>query len=196
MSRCVDFYFDVGSPASYLAWTQLPDMARSLDARINWKPILLGGLFQATGNQSPAANPAKGQYLFTDLSRYAARYGAEFTLNPYFPINTLRLMRGAAGLLGSADFEAYLNAVYPALWSEGKNLGDADVLNEVLRKAGIDPAENDALCGSEEVKERLKSLTGEAVSRGAFGAPTFFVGDEMYFGQDRLEWVAAALEKQ
>ena len=71
MSRCVDFYFDVGSPASYLAWTQLPDMARSLDARINWKPILLGGLFQATGNQSPAANPAKGQYLFTDLSRYA-----------------------------------------------------------------------------------------------------------------------------
>ena len=105
-------------------------------------------------------------------------------------------MRGAAGLLGSADFEAYLNAVYPALWSEGKNLGDADVLNEVLRKAGIDPAENDALCGSEEVKERLKSLTGEAVSRGAFGVPTFFVGDEMYFGQDRLEWVAAALEKQ
>ena len=134
--------------------------------------------------------------MFTDLSRYAARYGVEFTLNPYFPINTLRLMRGAAGLLGSADFEAYLNAVYPALWSEGKNLGDADVLNEVLRKAGIDPAENDALCGSEEVKERLKSLTGEAVSRGAFGVPTFFVGDEMYFGQDRLEWVAAALEKQ
>ncbi|WP_137886292.1 2-hydroxychromene-2-carboxylate isomerase [Pseudomonas sp. 2FE] len=195
MSRSVEFFFDFGSPTTYLAWTQLPKIAADAGAEITWRPMLLGGVFKATGNQSPVSIPAKGRYMLQDLARFAQRYGVPMAFNPHFPINTLTLMRGAAGYLGTAQFQPYLKAVFEALWVEQKNLGKPEVVAEVLSAAGLDPAEFERLVNDEAVKQRLKSITEEAIRRGAFGAPTFFVGNEMHFGQDRLDFVAEALNK-
>lgn len=193
MSKTVAFFFDFGSPASYLAWTQLPRIAAQTGAQIAWKPMLLGAVFKATGNQSPVMIPSKGRWMLQDLARFATRYGAAMQFNPSFPINTLTLMRGAAGYMGTAQFDHYVKAVFEALWVQQKNLGKPEVVAEVLSAAGFDPAEFERLVNDEAVKERLKATTEEAIKRGVFGAPTFFIGDEMHFGQDRLDFVAEAL---
>lgn len=196
-ARSVDFYFDFGSPASYLAATQLPNLCADTGAELVWKPMLLGGVFQATGNQSPAAIPAKGPYVFEDLKRFARRYGVPFRHNPWFPINTLLLMRGATGLQmrEPARFHAYVEAVYHAMWLEPRNLNDAATVAAVLEEAGFEPARVLALAGAQEVKDRLKADTEEAVRRGVFGAPTMFVGEQMFWGQDRLDFVREALDE-
>ncbi len=195
MSKSVEFFFDFGSPSTYLAWTQLPQIAAAAGANIIWQPMLLGGVFKATGNQSPISIPAKGRYTMQDFARFARRYGVPIAFNPHFPINTLTLMRGAAGYLGSAQFERYLSAIFEAMWVNKKNLGKPEVVAEVITRAGLDPAEFARLVSDEEVKERLKGITEQAIQRGAFGAPTFFVGEEMFFGQDRLDFVAEALQR-
>lgn len=194
MSKTIDVYFDVGSPASYLAWTQLPALADRHNATINWKPMLLGGVFKATGNQSPMTIPAKGRYTAVDFDRFAKAYDVRFEFNPHFPINTLQLMRGATGYLHSPRFQDYLSTIFAALWVNKKNLNDPEVVSEVLSDAEFDPSEVLTLCNNPEVKERLKQTTEEAVSRGVFGAPTCFVENEMFFGQDRLDWVDKALQ--
>ena len=193
MSKSLEFFFDVGSPTTYLAWTQLPKIAAEAGATIIWRPMLLGGVFKATGNQSPVNIPAKARYMLQDLARYARRYGVPMTFNPHFPINTLTLMRGAAGYLDTPQFATYVTAIFNALWVEQKNLGKPEVVADVLRAAGLDPAEFERLVNDDGVKERLKDSTEEAIRRGAFGAPTFFIGEEMHFGQDRLDFVAEAL---
>lgn len=195
MSKTVEFFFDFGSPASYLAWTQLPRIASAADAQIAWRPMLLGGVFKATGNQSPVMIPSKGAWMFKDLARFARRYSVQMNFNPNFPINTLTLMRGAAGYQGSERFEHYVKTIFEALWVQQKNLGKLEVVAEVLSAAGFDPAEFERLVNDEAVKERLKTNTEEAVKRGVFGAPTFFIGSEMHFGQDRLDFVAEALAR-
>jgi 2-hydroxychromene-2-carboxylate isomerase len=128
-----------------------------------------------------------------DLARWARRYGTEFNRNPYFPINTLHLMRGATGLIGDPRFMAYCDAVFEAMWREPRNLGDPAELAVVLEGIGITADEFRALVERDDVKERLKAATEAAVERGVFGAPTFFVGDEMFFGQDRMDFVEEAL---
>ena len=193
MSKSLEFFFDVGSPTTYLAWTQLPKIAAEAGATITWRPMLLGGVFKATGNQSPVNIPAKARYMLQDLARYARRYGVPMTFNPHFPINTLTLMRGVAGYLDTPQFATYVTAIFNALWVEQKNLGKPEVVADVLRAAGLDPAEFERLVNDDGVKERLKGITEEAIRRGAFGAPTFFIGEEMHFGQDRLDFVAEAL---
>ena len=195
MTKSLDFYFDVGSPAAYLAYTQLPKIAAETGATINWQPMLLGGVFQATGNSSPATVPAKGKYMFGDLERFARRYGVPFKHNPHFPINTLMLMRGAAGLQLRKDerFGAYVKAVFEAIWVDGKNLNDLAVTGAVLHAAGFDAAGILALVSQQDVKDRLKVLTQRAVERGIFGAPTLFVGEQMFWGQDRMDFVKEAL---
>ncbi|HSX87633.1 MAG TPA: 2-hydroxychromene-2-carboxylate isomerase [Pseudomonas sp.] len=195
MSKTVEFFFDVGSPSSYLAWTQLPGIAAGAQAQIVWRPMLLGGVFKATGNQSPVAIPSKGRYVLQDFARFAKRYGVPMAFNPYFPINTLALMRGAAGYLDSDAFQPYLRAVFEAIWVRQQNLGKPEIVAEVLSAADLDIAEFERLISDEAVKQRLKDNTEEAVKRGVFGAPTFFVGDEMHFGQDRLDFVAEALAR-
>ena len=193
--RTVEFFFDVGSPTSYLAWRQLPKIAAETGATIDWRPMLLGGVFKATGNASPAAVPAKGRWMNEDLQRWAARYGVTLRFNPHFPINTLTLMRGAAGMqMRSPDeFLRYLDVIERAMWETPKNLGDADVLVATLADAGFEPAAFAALVADPEVKAKLIANTEEAVARGVFGAPTFFVGEQMFFGQDRLDFVREAL---
>jgi len=193
MSKTVEFFFDFGSPTSYLAWTQLPRIASEAGAQIVWRPMLLGGVFKASGNQSPVSIPAKGRYMLQDLARFARRYHVPLAFNPHFPINTLQLMRGAVAYLDSEQFQPYVQAVFAALWVQQQNLGKAEVVAEVLNAAGLDAAEFEQRVSDEAVKQRLKDNTEEALQRGVFGAPTFFVGSEMFFGQDRLDFVAEAL---
>ena len=195
MTRKLEFFFDVGSPTAYLAWTQLPALCAETGATLVYRPMLLGAVFQATGNASPVAVPAKGRYMMADIPRFAARYGVAFAHNPAFPINTLMLMRAAAGmqLRLPERFDAYVRAVFTALWAERRNLNDPAVLAATLQAAGFDPAEMLALASDPAVKDALRETTDEAVQRGVFGAPTMFVGDAMFFGQDRLDFVREAL---
>ncbi len=195
MTTTVEFLFDFGSPTAYLAWTQLPKIAAETGAAIAWRPMLLGGVFKATGNASPVTVPAKGRWMNDDIARWARRYGVPFAFNPHFPINTLTLMRGAAGLQMRRPevFERYLATIYEAMWKEPANLGDPGVLAATLAAAGFDADEFAALVADPEVKAKLVATTEEAVARGVFGAPTFFVGDAMFFGQDRLDFVREAL---
>lgn len=193
MPRTVEFLFDFGSPASYLAYQRMPELIGRTGATAVYSPMLLGGVFKATGNASPATIPAKGRWMNADLARWARRYGVEFNRNPYFPINTLHLMRGATGLIDDPRFMAYCDAVFAAMWNEPRNLGDPGELAPVLEAAGVQPGEFAALVERPDVKERLKAATEAAVDRGVFGAPTFFVGEAMFFGQDRMDFVEEAL---
>ncbi|KNZ33239.1 MAG: DSBA oxidoreductase [Methylibium sp. NZG] len=194
-SKAVEFFFDVGSPATYLAWTQLPALCGAAGARLVYRPMLLGAVFQATGNASPVAVPAKGVYMLRDLARCARRFGVPLRHNPHFPINTLTLMRAITGVqLRMPDrFDALLRAVFTATWLDERNLNDAAVAGQMLAAAGFDPAQIVALAGDADVKAALRTTTEEAIARGVFGAPTMFVGDEMFFGQDRLDFVREAL---
>lgn len=195
MNKTVDFYFDVGSPAAYLAWTQLPKLCADTATQIVWRPMLLGGVFQATGNRAPMMVPLKGKYLFVDLARFAQRYGVVLRLNPNFPINTVTLMRIALGMQmrQAPRFEDYCAAMFKAIWVDAQNMNDPDVVAAVLAQAGFDAAALLALSAEQAVKDALKAATEAAVQRGVFGAPTFFVGDQMFWGQDRLDFVREAL---
>ncbi|AMO79356.1 2-hydroxychromene-2-carboxylate isomerase [Pseudomonas citronellolis] len=195
MSKSVEFYFDFGSPTSYLAYTQLPGICAAAGAELVYRPVLLGGVFQATGNVSPIAVPAKGRYTLIDMQRFARRYGVPLKMNPHFPINTLLLMRAATGvqLRQPERFEALLACVFKGMWVDALNLGDAAVLGPLLAEAGFDPQALLALAAEQEVKDALKANTEAAIKRGMFGAPTLFVGEEMFFGQDRLDFVREAL---
>ena len=197
MSNTVEFFFDVGSPASYLAWTQLPALCARHGATLRYRPMLLGGVFQATGNSAPALIPAKGRYLFADLARYAARYDVPFGLPPGFPNNSLLLMRGliATQAQDPQRFEALLEVLFNGMWAQRRNLSDMAVLEPTLRDAGFDPAAFIALAGDAQVKTALREVTEEAVARGVFGAPTCFVGEQMFFGQDRLDFIEDALRQ-
>ena len=189
----IEFLFDFGSPTTYLAHKQLGPLAARTGATIEYVPVLLGGIFKATGNASPAMVPAKGRYMNADMARFAAKHGLVLAPNPFFPINTITLMRIATGLLGDARFANYVDTVFDAMWAQPVNMGDADVLAGVLGAVGFDAGELLALANDDGFKARLKSATEDAVARGVFGAPTFFVNGEMFFGQDRLDWVEAAV---
>ena len=193
MSKSVEFFFDVGSPTVYLAATQLSKIARRHGATVLWRPFLLGGVFKATGNVSPATVPAKSRYMGDDLERFARRYEIPFLFNPFFPVNTLALMRGAVAYQQQGRLDQYIEAIFTAMWVTGKNMNEPTIVAEVLDTIGIEAQEFLVAIAAQDVKHKLKSNTEEAVERGAFGAPTFFVGDEMFFGQDRLDFVEAAL---
>ncbi|MFN0038373.1 MAG: 2-hydroxychromene-2-carboxylate isomerase [Burkholderiales bacterium] len=196
MAREVEFLFDFGSPTAYLAYTQLPRIAAQRKARILWRPILLGGVHKASGNSAPMTVPAKGRWMFHDIARWAKRYGVAYQMNPHFPINTVALMRAAVGVQMKMpeQFMHFVDVVYKAVWADARNMGDPAEVGSVLRAAGLDAERIVALTSEQEIKDRLKSNSDDAVARGVFGAPTFFVGKEMFFGQDRLEFVAEALD--
>lgn len=192
MVKKIDFYFDFGSPNCYLAYKALRDFT---DAPVAIKPCLLGGIFKATGNQSPmtAFSGVKGKlaYEMLELQRFIVRHGlTKFKMNPNFPINTLVIMRGLVAM--DAQQDAYIDAVLAAMWEDEKNLNDPAVVGEVWDAAGFDGAALFEKTQTPEVKQALIANTDASVERGVFGMPTFFVGDEMYFGKDRLEQVAEA----
>ncbi|WP_447786498.1 2-hydroxychromene-2-carboxylate isomerase [Pseudomonas germanica] len=197
MTKTVEFYFDLGSPATYLAYTQLPKICAETNSELIYIPMLLGGVFKATGNASPAMIPAKGRYMFEDLDRYAKRYGVPLKFNPHFPINTLMLMRAVTGiqLRQPARFQAFIDCLFTALWVEGRSLDEPATVAAVLSEHSFDPQEVLALSNDESVKAALKENTETAVKRGVFGAPSMFIGDQLFFGQDRLDFVAEALRQ-
>ncbi|WP_404487509.1 2-hydroxychromene-2-carboxylate isomerase [Pseudomonas sp. HT11] len=195
MSKTLEFFFDLGSPATYLAYSQLPALCAATGATLVYQPMLLGGVFKATGNASPISVPAKGRYMFNDLARYAQRYNVTLKFNPHFPINTLMLMRAVTGMQRHQPerFQGFIDCLFRALWVEGRNMGDPAVVAAVLTEAGFNPEEVLALANDESVKAALKDNTEHAVQRGVFGAPSMFVGNQLFFGQDRLEFVREAL---
>jgi 2-hydroxychromene-2-carboxylate isomerase len=195
MSKTVEFFFDVGSPSSYLAYTQLSKICAETGSQLIYRPMLLGGVFKATSNASPLTVPAKAQYMVRDMSRYAKRYGVPLRFNSHFPINTLNLMRAAAGvqLRQPECFIAYLDCIFKALWIDDLNLNDPAMVASTLKAGGFDPELIVEWINDPQVKDQLKATTELALQRGVFGAPCMFVGDELFFGQDRLDFVREAL---
>jgi len=188
MSKRIEFIFDFGSPNAYLAYQVMPGLLARTGARLSITPCLLGGIFKATGNQAPfvAFGGIKGklEYEMLEMRRFIARHGLDrFRMNPHFPVNTLQLMRG---LIASGDSPAYIDVILRGLWEEGLNMGDPEVVAGLLTDAGFDAASLFHDAQTDVVKQQLAANTQAAVDRGAFGIPTFFVGDEMFFGKDRL----------
>lgn len=194
MTRTLEFYYDYGSPYSYLADTQVEAIAHRTGATLVRKPMLLGGVFKATGNQSPTALAQKSLWSSFDMPMWARHYGVPFQRNPFFPVNTLALMRGAAAAQIDGLFERYHPAIYKAMWVDSRDLGDIAEVAAVLTAAGLDARKFGSRIQDQDVKDRLKATTDEAVARGIFGAPTSFVGDMMFFGNDRLPFVEMALK--
>ena len=201
MSLNIDFYFDFGSPNAYLSYKVIPEIEARIGPAFNLKPALLGGIFKATGNQSPAvtlaAVPAKRKYEQLELQRFVQRHGlADYRHNPFFPVNTLNMMRGAILAQRLGIFEAYVAAVYSGMWEQQLNMGDVDVYLDVLDAAGLPAREFTTGNAAPDIKQALISATEEAIARGTFGSPTFFVGDEMFFGKDRLRDVEEEFLRQ
>jgi 2-hydroxychromene-2-carboxylate isomerase len=194
MSRTLEFYYDYGSPYSYLADTQVEALAKRAGATLERKPMLLGGVFKATGNASPMTVALKSKWAASDMPMWARHYGVAFNRNPHFPVNTLVLMRGAAAAQLDGTFDRYHPAIYKAMWVDGRNLNDIAEVAAVLTAAGLDAKKFGNRVQDQDVKDRLKATTDEAVERGVFGAPTSFVGDKMFFGNDRLAFVEMALK--
>ena len=195
--KSVEFYFDLGSPYSYLAYYRLLQIAEQQEIQIVYKPILLGGVFKATGNRSPIEIPVKGVYSILDMQRWAEYYQIPMQMNPHFPMNTLTLMRILTGvqLLHLEKFEQVLKLLFDAMFGTPQNLNEPTVLAEVLEPSGFSVEDIMSMVQSDVVKQKLITETEQAILRGIFGAPTFFVGDEMYWGQDRLHFVEQALNK-
>ena len=193
MERTLEFYFDYGSPYSYLADTQVEAIAKRTGSTLVRKPMLLGGVFKSTGNASPMTVPQKSKWSAFDMPLWARHYGVPFKPNPFFPVNTLALMRGAAAAQIDGTFERYHPAVFKAMWVDGVNLNELAEVAKVLAAAGLDAGKTGQRIQDQDVKDRLKATTDEAVARGVFGAPTCFVDDMMFFGNDRLPFVEMAL---
>lgn len=193
--KTFEFWFDFGSSASYLAWTQLRKLEADAGAKAVLKPMLLGGVFQATGNQSPVSVPAKGKYIWEDFQRWAKRYGVPFERNPNFPIMTLPYMRMAIALQtkGDARFLDYCDLMFNSIWVESLNMNDPPIAAQTFKQAGFDSQALIALANEQTTKDALKAATQQAVDRGVFGAPAFFVGNQMFWGQDRMDFVREAL---
>jgi len=195
MTKIVEFYFDVGSPTAYLAYNRLKQLQKQYNCVIDYRPVLLGGLFKASGNSSPVMVPAKGRYMMMDdLPRFAKLYDVPLNNNPHFPINTLNLMRGAVAALHGDYFDTYIGAVFNAIWVDSKNMGDMETVIEVLSTAGLNAPSILESTQDADIKAKLITNTEDAVKRGLFGAPTMFVNGEMFFGQDRLQFVEMALQ--
>ena len=191
----LEFFFDYGSPYSYLADTRLAGLQERTGYEIEYRPMLLGGVFKATGNRSPFEETVvpKLKYQSVEMQRWVEYCGAPFQSNPFFPINTLQLMRMAHAARSVGVFETFHRAAFRGMWEDGQNLGDSDVLAQVLEAAGLDAAKLLALTADPDIKQSLIQTSEDAVARGVFGAPTFFVGEVMFFGNDRLDFVERAL---
>lgn len=193
MTKTIDFYYDYISVASYLAWSQLEGLCERTGAQVNYKPMLLGGVFKTSENISPITIPSKWAWVKKDMQRYADHYRVPYQLNPHFPFSTVNAMRGACWALANNAIETYNHAMFTAAWVEGKDLSSKEVLAEVLGSAGFDASTVMAAIAEPTFKTALIDATNAATNRGVFGAPSLYVADELFFGQDRLEWVEKAL---
>jgi len=188
----LEFFFDFTSPYSYLASTQVETAAARAGGAVRWRPFLLGGVFKATGNHAPIETVAKGRHMWIDLERWSRRLEVPFRRPQTFPVPSILALRAVLGAPPERLAEAS-RAVFRAVWAEDREIGNPAVLAAVLREVGLD---GDALVAAAPAqKEALTSQTNEAVARGAFGAPALFVGDELFIGNDRLDFAEAALRR-
>jgi 2-hydroxychromene-2-carboxylate isomerase len=199
MSKTIDFIFDFGSPNAYLAWKVIPEIAARTNAQVNIIPCLLGGLFKLTGNQAPmtAFGNVKGklEYERLETQRFIAKHGIRnFRFNPHFPVNTLLIMRALLAARRANVGDVYLETVLKAMWEDGQKMDDPAVAAAVLRAAGLDAMAILDATQDPDIKAELAANTNAAAARGAFGIPTFFVGNEMFFGKERLGQVEEELE--
>ncbi len=187
----VEFLFDFGSPNAYLCHKLIPAIEARTGARFDYVPILLGGLFKLANNRSPAEAfagiPTKRAYESLEMKRFIAKHGlTRYTFNPFFPVNTLKIMRGACAAQQLGCLPHYVDVVYQAMWEDGKNMDDLAVIGPTLAAAGLDGEKILALSQEPEVKAVLLNNTQSAHDRGAFGSPSFLIGSELWFGKDRL----------
>jgi 2-hydroxychromene-2-carboxylate isomerase len=185
----IELYFDVGSPYSYLAVTQADAIERRTGAKVRLRPIVLGAVFKATGNTPPAQVASKAKWMLKDLACWAEAYGVDFRFPSRFPLNTLtteRAITAAERVLGDDAARRLTRALFESYWVEDRDVSDREVIADVARKLELDVAAIAGAIDAQETKDLLRARTDEAVARGAFGAPTFFVGDRMFFGNDRI----------
>jgi 2-hydroxychromene-2-carboxylate isomerase len=194
VSTAPQFMFDVGSPNAYLSHEAIPAIEKRIGVKFEYVPILLGGIFKATNNKSPAETLAgvrnKREFHALETERFVRRYAVKpYTMNPFFPVNTLNLMRAAVAAQFEGVFEKYVDAAFHHMWGEPKKMDDPDVAMKAFTASGLDAAKLFGRAQAPEVKAKLITNTQDAVERGAFGSPTFFVGKEMFFGKEQLREV-------
>ena len=191
MSRIVEFHFDFGSPNAYFCHKVIPGIVARTGVPFRYVPVLLGGVFKLTNNQSPMAQfkgvKNKNEYQRLEMQRFITKHGlTQFKMNPHFPVNTVQIMRGAVAADRDGALAAYADAVFHHMWESPKKMDDADVIRSALDQSGLDGARLLARAQDQDIKDALLAATETSVARGNFGSPTFFVGDDMYFGKDRL----------
>jgi 2-hydroxychromene-2-carboxylate isomerase len=201
MAVNVEFHFDFGSPNAYLAHLVIPEIEKRTGVPFAYVPVLLGGVFKATGNVSPAVSLRgivnKGEYAQLETRRFLAKHGiTRFAPNPFFPVNTLQIMRGAVAAKRLGCFARYVDEVYRHMWAEPRKMDDPEVIRAALVESGLPAAELESLAADPAVKQELLANTEDSVARGTFGSPTFFVGGEIFFGKDRLREVEEEIEVQ
>ncbi len=187
----VEFHFDFGSPNAYLSHLVIPEIEKRTRVKFDYVPVLLGGVFKLTNNRSPAQSLAgiknKPEYERLEMNRFIKRHGiTRFKSNPFFPVNTLMMMRGAIAARSLGVFERYVDEMYRNMWADPKKMDDPGVLRAALDEAGLPTARIFELIETQPVKDELLANTQRSVERGTFGSPTFYVGDEIFFGKDRL----------
>ncbi|MEM1348037.1 MAG: 2-hydroxychromene-2-carboxylate isomerase [Myxococcota bacterium] len=192
----IEFFFEISSPYSYLAAFKIEELARRVGAEITWKPFVLGAVFKHIGSGPPAAIPQKGVYMMQDLRRFARRDARPFTMPPVFPVHSIKAHRAILAsrkLRDEATMVRVTKGLYEAYWAQGKDISDMEVLGEALAGMGLDAEAVEEAMKSQEVKDELRQYTDEACARGVFGAPTFFLGDQMFWGNDRMDFLEQAI---
>ena len=195
----VEFHFDFGSPNAYFAHKLIPAIEQRTGATFRYVPVLLGGVFKLTNNQAPMVQfkgiKNKLEYQRLETKRFIKKHGLiQFKMNPHFPINTVQIMRGAVAAEMDGRFAVYIDAVFRHIWEEGRKMDDPEVIRAALDEAGLDGVRTLQRIQDQAVKDRLLKNTEGSVARGTFGSPTFFVGEEIFFGKDRLGDVEEAIE--
>lgn len=194
MSQTIEFFWDPASTYSYLAATQIEAFAAQHGATVVWKPFLLGKAFEATGNKMPAAIPAKAKYLFKDATLWAKLYKVPFAFPKIFPLNSVLASRSCIAAAHAGHGVSFTLALLKAYWAEGQDLSQPDAVSAVASNLGLDAAALLAAAASQPVKDELRTNTEDAIARGVFGAPTFFIGKQMFWGNDRLPLMSAFLK--
>ena len=197
----VEFQFDFGSPNAYLAEVAIPGIEKRTSVKFDYVPVLLGGIYKATNNMSPfdalRGIKNKPEYHALETQRFIRRHNiTKFKSNPFFPVNTLMLMRGAVAAKMEGVFEPYFRAAYHHMWEEPKKMDDVETFKAAFKSSGIDVDKLFARAQQDDVKKKLIDDTTDAVNRGAFGSPTFFVGKEMFFGKDQVRDVEDSIVEQ
>jgi 2-hydroxychromene-2-carboxylate isomerase len=193
MRKRVEFYYDLGSPYSYLASTQIERICEEYDAELEWKPFLLGGVLKETGNRAPLEVPNKRAYMVKDLANWAKRYGVQLNFPNLFPLNSVKPMRGALAAKEKGKIRDYTHNLFRLYWIEGRDLSQDEILKNAVSEIGMDANWFLQRIGEQDIKDKLRDETAEAVKRGAFGAPTFYVDEKMFWGNDRLIFVEECL---